>query len=531
MIIQNRYEYDPAKDLLGKGGFARVFRAQDTLLHREVALKVFSNSGTHQYSVLAEIRKVIGLEHPNLLRYYDVVMLEGQNPLGESEQTQIGVMELANAGDLKDFARANPGSPLLYKLLKDVLHGLEYLHSKGIIHRDLKAQNILLVKQDGQLTAKISDFGISKDTGSGGQSSSMMVGTIEYMAPEQFSPAKYGIDGKVGSNLDLWSFGIMVHELLSGSTPFGSRDGDTTAEQIMSQILSTELPEGIDRLPEPYKSVVKKCLVANAKERIRRASELLSYFDGDTNSTNTATAQTDSDITKVYPKQASAAPIPNPQDQVTKVYGEKPPSRSQEKNESIGKTSKIASKAAIAAAVIALAGGGWWYSALQKEKAQARVQAQEKALAAAEAKKAEEAKAAADAKSAADAKLAAESKAEAEKVAKAKVDAEKVAIAAAQAKAAAIANAVKQQAQDRAARELVARNLQERETATKDAAARDAAARSAHARDAAAREAAEKVQREATQRRAEEAARGVSNSSSPEARAREEAARRLLQGR
>jgi serine/threonine protein kinase len=121
-------------------------------------------------------------------------------------------MELANAGDLKDFARANPGSPMLYKLLKDVLLGLEYLHSKGIIHRDLKAQNILLVKQDGVLTAKISDFGISKDTGSGGQSSSMMVGTIEYMAPEQFSPAKYGIDGKVGSNLDLWSFGIMVHE-------------------------------------------------------------------------------------------------------------------------------------------------------------------------------------------------------------------------------------------------------------------------------------------------------------------------------
>ena len=350
MKIQDRYEYDPKADLLGKGGFARVFRATDTLLHRDVALKVFSNSGTHQYSVLSEIRKVIGLEHPNLLRYFDVVLLEGTNNLGEVEKTEIGVMELANAGDLKDFARTNPGSPLLYKLLKDVLLGLEYLHSKGIIHRDLKAQNILLVRQDGQLTAKISDFGISKDTGAGGQSSSMMVGTIEYMAPEQFAPAKYGIDGKVASNLDLWSFGIMVHELLSGSTPFGSRDAETTAEQIMMQILSTELPEGIDRLPEPYKSVVRKCLVSNAKERIRKASELLRYFEvtgettqdsreddstrvypkGEPNAkANGQSASVDSDATKVYPKAGESietstahnAHGENPSlDQITKVH-------------------------------------------------------------------------------------------------------------------------------------------------------------------------------------------------------------------
>ena len=334
MKIQDRYEYDPKADLLGKGGFARVYRARDTLLHRDVALKVFSNTGSHQYSVLAEIRKVIGLEHPNLLRYYDVVLLEGTNNLGEAEKTEIGVMELANAGDLKEFARANPASSLLYKLLKDVLLGLEYLHSKGIIHRDLKAQNILLLKQDGQLTAKISDFGISKDIGSGGQSSSMMVGTIEYMAPEQFAPAKYGIDGKVASNLDLWSFGIMVHELLTDSTPFGSRGGETTAEQIMMQILSTELPEGIERLPEPYKSVVKKCLVTNAKERIRRASELLSYFN-ETGSTGPQAGNrqnTSDDSTRVYPKGGPNAqpdtqnnaqangPSANADPDATKVY-------------------------------------------------------------------------------------------------------------------------------------------------------------------------------------------------------------------
>ncbi len=435
MKIQSRYEYDPDKDLLGKGGFARVFRAHDTLLDRYVALKVFSNNQQHGYSVLSEIKKVIQFEHPNLLRYFDVILLEHANALGETEQTQIGVMELANAGDLKDFAKANPNSPLLYKLLKDVLLGLEYLHSKGIIHRDLKAQNILLVKQDGVLTAKISDFGISKDTGSGGQSSSMMVGTIEYMAPEQFSPAKYGIDGKVSSNLDLWSFGIMVHELLTNTTPFGSRDGDTTAEQIMSQILSTEMPDGIDRLPEPYKSVVKKCLVANAKERIRRASELVNYFEepGKTSTKSAAqSSQVDDNATKMYPKEGQLGQPAQPNktaDDATRMYPktgeiriaqqhddntskieaatlkeqksqakkqEKPILQEQKKDkqspqEYTDKNRKGIFKAVLIALVLGTSGAGlWYYSGQQKEKAASLAKDDAKAKAAAEVKAAEE---------------------------------------------------------------------------------------------------------------------------------------------
>lgn len=276
MRIKDRYEYDPAKDLVGKGGFARVFRAQDTLLNREVALKVFSQSDREQYSVLQEIRKAIQLEHPNLLRYYDVVLLEQSNALGEKEELQIGVMEYANAGDLKHYAKANPGSPLIKRFLREVLLGLDYLHNHGIIHRDLKAQNILLLERGGQLTAKISDFGISKNMSAGDtRSSSMLVGTIEYMAPEQFNPRKFGIGGKIHSNVDLWGFGVMVHELLTDQTPFGKRGGETTAEQIMASILSPELPEDIEKLEEPYRTIVKKCLVANAKDRVQKASDLL----------------------------------------------------------------------------------------------------------------------------------------------------------------------------------------------------------------------------------------------------------------
>ena len=120
MKIQSRYEYDPKQDLLGKGGFARVYKARDTLLDRDVAIKIFNNSGDGQYTVLNEIKKVIQFAHPNLLRYYDVILLEQENALGEKEQLQIGVMELVNVGDFNMFAKQNPNTPLLSNLLKEV---------------------------------------------------------------------------------------------------------------------------------------------------------------------------------------------------------------------------------------------------------------------------------------------------------------------------------------------------------------------------------------------------------------------------
>ena len=280
MQFQDRYKYNPHIDLLGKGGFARVYRATDTLLDRVVAVKVFNVADSGHYTVLEEIKKVIRYEHPNLLRYYDVAILENTNAFGENEVLQVGIMEYANGGDLKTFAQKNPNSPLLYKLLQQVLSGLGFLHNKGIIHRDLKPQNILLTEENGTFTAKISDFGISRHIDTNTNSASMTIGTIEYMAPEQFSPNKYGIEGKVSTNVDLWSFGIMVHELIADVPPFGHRGGDTTAEQIMSSILSADLPKEVDDIREPYQSVIKKCLVADAKQRIKTATELISYFEG-----------------------------------------------------------------------------------------------------------------------------------------------------------------------------------------------------------------------------------------------------------
>ena len=162
MDFKERYQFDINTDLIGKGGFARVYKAYDVLLERVVAVKVFTASQESMGSVLQEIKKAIHLQHPNLICFYDVAILENTNAFGEKERIEIGVMDYANGGDLKTFVSQTIDLKILTKLLIDVLNGLAYLHSKGIIHRDLKPKNILLHRDGNNITAKIADFGISK---------------------------------------------------------------------------------------------------------------------------------------------------------------------------------------------------------------------------------------------------------------------------------------------------------------------------------------------------------------------------------
>jgi serine/threonine protein kinase len=322
MTFKERYQYNPVTDLLGKGGFARVYKAHDTNLDIDVAVKIFNatEANAGKYTVYEEIKRGIKLNHPNVLRYFDAAILEHTNSLGEQEVIQIGIMELANAGDLKQFSRLYPGSPVLVQLLKEVLSGLDYLHQRGLIHRDLKPQNILLSEQDGIVVAKISDFGISKAMDGGGISSSKAIGTIEYMAPEQFNPQKYGMNGEIRTNMDLWSFGVMLYELIAGDSLFGQRGGNTSAEQIMSTILMPGVPDKVEGLQEPFRSVVKRCLVHNAADRVQRASELIPMLDGavvEQVSMPSAKPEEDTEQTRMFsiPKApaAESAPAPKPE--------------------------------------------------------------------------------------------------------------------------------------------------------------------------------------------------------------------------
>lgn len=263
---------------MGKGGFSKVYKAHDKLLDRTVALKFFTSTDANKYNLLSEIQRVIGLDHPNLVRYYDVVELNTKLPHGEIHKTEIGVLEFMRGGELLDYVLKNPSHKILDQLLIGILNGLDFLHKSGIIHRDLKPQNILVQIVDGMPVAKLIDFGISKNTDSDGTASSILLGTVEFMAPEQFSPNKYGIDGKIGTNVDLWAFGVMVYELLTNSSLIGKRNQTTSPEEIMSKVLGFDFATKIGDVPASYRPLLQKCLVRNANERIKNAIDLLPFI-------------------------------------------------------------------------------------------------------------------------------------------------------------------------------------------------------------------------------------------------------------
>lgn len=275
MTFQERYQYDPKTNLLGKGGYFCIYKGRDMLLDREVAIKTFNINERKYYLGDQEMKMIFKLDHPNILRYFDVMVIEQTTILEKKELFQIETMEFSSMGNIKQFAEKNPNSPILPVLLKQVLHGLLYLHGKGIVHRNLKPSNILIFESNREITAKIGGFGINENMNNYIYGSKMEAINTNYMAPEQFNPVKYGINGKIGYNVDLWSFGMIMYELLTTVPVLEKKENFETIEQILSFVLPTNIPIGIDDLSEPYKTIVEFCLIKNATERVQAADNLI----------------------------------------------------------------------------------------------------------------------------------------------------------------------------------------------------------------------------------------------------------------
>ncbi|MGB6385434.1 MAG: protein kinase [Terriglobales bacterium] len=259
--------------LLGAGGMGEVYRARDSRLRRDVAIKVLpqalSLDADRMRRFEQEALATAALNHPNILAVFDI---------GTSEGSPYVVSELLEGETLRERLRS--GSLPVRKALDyalQVAHGLAAAHEKGIIHRDLKPENLFLTK-DGRV--KILDFGLAKltqiDPGSnpsmatvthGGTEAGMVMGTAGYMSPEQVRGMT------LDTRSDIFSFGAILYEMLSGKRAF---HGDTPAD-TMSSILKEDPPElnETNRNVSPaLERIVQHCLEKNPESRFHSASDI-----------------------------------------------------------------------------------------------------------------------------------------------------------------------------------------------------------------------------------------------------------------
>jgi serine/threonine protein kinase len=259
------YEVDT---LIGSGGMGSVYRARDIRLNRHVALKVLDTSAGSDADHLARFRREASttalLNHPNVVAVYDV---------GSDQGVTFVVTELLRGKTLR--ARIKGGALSVRAAVGVALgisRGLLAAHRLDIVHRDLKPENVFLT-DDGQV--KVLDFGLAKsphrtmcapDQDAASTQPGMLLGTVGYMSPEQV------LGATTDARSDIFSLGVILHEMLSGIAPF---KGDSAIETLHA-ILKDEAPalptrEGIS---EELEHVVQHCLEKNADARFQSARDL-----------------------------------------------------------------------------------------------------------------------------------------------------------------------------------------------------------------------------------------------------------------
>ena len=251
---------------LGRGGMARVYRAYHPQLDRYVAIKVLRSDLMDDEEFLArfqrEARAVAALRHPNIVQVFDFDVQGGLYYM---------VMELLEGDTLKrrlnDYRVRGERMPLgeTVRILLDVLDGLAYAHSEGMVHRDIKPSNVLLTSR-GQ--AVLGDFGIAQIVGGTRHTvSGALMGTLSYMAPEQ------GMEGHSDVRSDIYSLGIILYEMLIQRPPF---EADTPLAVLMKHVNDPlPLPRAIDPdLPEPFERLVLKALSKGPDDRYPSAEEM-----------------------------------------------------------------------------------------------------------------------------------------------------------------------------------------------------------------------------------------------------------------
>ena len=303
-LLDNRYEI---MEQIGMGGMARVFRALDHRLNRQVAVKILREDLAED----AELRRrfheesqaVAMLSHPNIVAVYDV---------SRSSDLEYIVMELIDGITLKQYMQKK-GNKLNWRealhFITQIVKALGHAHSRGIIHRDIKPHNIMVLR-DGSV--KVADFGIAR-VASGGHSTLTQeaLGSVHYISPEQARGSH------IDARSDLYSAGVVLYEMITGRLPF---EGDTPVSVAIQHINSIPLsPREIDpAIPEALEAITMKAMAPDPDNRYLSADDMLADLEEfrknpninfDYNVSGFQDDEDDVDKTQVLPTAASISRV------------------------------------------------------------------------------------------------------------------------------------------------------------------------------------------------------------------------------
>ncbi len=259
MFIEDRYEI---LEKIGMGGMSVVYKAKCHKLNRFVAIKFLKPEYCEDKSFVQkfqiEAQSAAALLHPNVVSVYDV---------NEYEGTYYIVMEYVDGITLKQYIDRNGALPIkeATSIAIQVAQGIEAAHSAGIIHRDIKPQNVL-ISREGKI--KVTDFGIARTT-TANTISQDVLGSVHYISPEQAR------GGQVDARSDIYSFGIVYYEMVTGELPF---DGDSTVSIALKHIQESVPLVGdiIPNVPMSVEKIIEKCTQKKTDRRYQRMTSLIS---------------------------------------------------------------------------------------------------------------------------------------------------------------------------------------------------------------------------------------------------------------
>src|ERR1700712_3475133 len=246
---------------LGAGGMADVYLAEDQELGRRVAIKILNERHANDDQFVERFRReaknAAALSHPNIVSIYD---------RGEAEGTYYIAMEYLDGRSLKELIISRGPAPLNVSVedARQILSALRFAHRHGIVHRDIKPHNVLV---DAEGRVKVTDFGIARAGASQMTEAGSIVGTAQYLSPEQARGAP------VDPRSDLYSLGIVLYEMLTGNVPF---TGDTPVEIAMKHLSQIPEPPSKQRpdVPHDLDAVVMRALSKEPDQRYGSTEEM-----------------------------------------------------------------------------------------------------------------------------------------------------------------------------------------------------------------------------------------------------------------